>query len=55
MKSRNIILKIYGLIGYKTYQAFSYFVLERILSEHYKKWGFVPFNYYEFGTGENIF
>ena len=23
-----------------------------ILGEHYKKWNFIPFNYYEFGTGE---
>jgi len=51
-KIYGLIPKIYGLMEYKTYQAFSYFALNSILSDHYKKWGFVPFNYYEFGTGE---
>jgi len=47
-----IMQSLYILGEYKTYQAFSYFALNMILSEHYKKWNFVPFNYYEFGTGE---
>jgi len=49
---RYAMQRIYALSGYKTYQAFSYFALDRILGDHYKKWDFVPFNYYEFGTGE---
>lgn len=43
---------IYGLLNYGLYYSFSYYAMELIFSEHYKKWNFVPFNYYEFGTGE---
>jgi hypothetical protein len=51
-KIKYLIPKIYGMLGYKTYYSFSYQTLDLILSEHYKKWNFNPFNYYEFGTGE---
>lgn len=49
---RYLFPKIYGAIGYRTYYSFSYSALLLILGEHYKKWNFNPFNYYEFGTGE---
>ena len=39
-------------MNYKAYYSFSYSALDLILSEHYKKWNFKPFNYFEFGTGE---
>lgn len=51
-KIRYLLPKIYGAIAYKTYYSFSYQALDLILSEHYRKWNFNPFNYYEFGTGE---
>jgi len=51
-KIRYLFPKIYGVLGYRTYYSFSYQALKLILSEHYKKWNFNPFNYYEFGTGE---
>ncbi len=51
-KFRYLIPKIYGALGYQAYYAFSYLALDLILSEHYKKWNYNPFNYYEFGTGE---
>ena len=51
-KIRYLLPKIYGILGYKTYYSFSYQAFDLILSEHYKKWNFDPFNYYEFGTGE---
>ena len=51
-KIRYLFPKIYGVLGYRPYYSFSYQALNLILSEHYKKWNFNPFNYYEFGTGE---
>lgn len=51
-KFRYIIPKIYGALGYKSYYAFSYEAQDLILNEHYRKWNYNPFNYYEFGTGE---
>ena len=47
-----LISKIFGAMNYRTYYSFSYSALDLILSDHYKKWNFNPFNYFEFGTGE---
>ena len=49
---RDILPMTYGLLGIKAYYSFSYSALKSVLGEHYKKWNFNPFNYYEFGTGE---
>jgi hypothetical protein len=51
-RTRYLIPKIYGALGYQSYYAFSYSALDLILSERYKKWNYNPFNYYEFGTGK---
>ncbi|MEM3334231.1 MAG: TylF/MycF/NovP-related O-methyltransferase [Thermoplasmata archaeon] len=51
-KIRYIIPRIYGAIGYKQFYSLSYQVLDLFFSESYRKAGFNPFNYYEFGTGE---
>jgi hypothetical protein len=48
---RYIFPTICGISGYNTYYSFSYFALDLILGDLYKKWNFNPFNYYEFGTG----
>lgn len=53
-KFRYLFPKVYGALGYKTYYSFSYNAIDLILSGHYKKWNFNPFNYYEFGTGEGV-
>ncbi len=50
-KVRYILPRIYGAIGFKQYYALSYSALDLVFDEHYKKSGFIPFNYYEFGTG----
>lgn len=52
IKMRYILPTVYGLLNYKSYYSFSYSALDLIFSEGYKKWNFVPLNYYEFGTGE---
>ena len=49
---RYLLPKIYGALNYHAYYSFSYSALGLILSDHYKKWNFKPFNYFEFGTGE---
>lgn len=52
MVPQSLIPRIYRALNYKEYYCFSYFALDLIFSNHYKKWNFNPFNYYEFGTGE---
>ncbi len=51
-KISNLFPKVYGVLGYRTYYSFSYQALNLIFSDHYRKWNYNPFNYYEFGTGE---
>jgi len=45
-----LILRYESLMG-AGYYGFFYRSLDLVLSEHYKKFGFNPYNYYEFGTG----
>lgn len=49
---RYIKPRLYGALGYRPYFSFSYLLLDTFLRGHYQKNGFIPLNYYEFGTGK---
>ena len=51
-KISNLFANVYGVLGYRTYYSFSYKALDLIFSDHYRKWNYNPFNYYEFDTGD---
>ena len=49
---RYIKPRLYGAIGYRPYWAYTYLAFDSFLRGFYRKYKFIPLNYYEFGTGK---